>query len=59
MDKESQQRRLLNLVKTITTRAVALPAKDREAFVTGEIASFQQTSANLYQADPETHAAAL
>ncbi len=59
MDQETQQRRLLNLVKTITTRAVNLPTKDREAFVSVEITNFRQTYANLYKADPEAQAAAL
>jgi hypothetical protein len=59
MDQETQQRRLLNLAKTITTRALALPAKDREAFIDVEIRSFRQTSTNLSQDDPEAQAAAL
>ncbi len=59
MDKETQQRRLLNLVKTITTRALALPTIDREAFIEIEIRSFRQSSADTYQANPAAKAAAL
>jgi hypothetical protein len=59
MDQETQQRRLSNLAKTITTRALALPAAGREAFIDVEIRSFRQTSTSLYQADSETQAAAL
>ncbi|MGF9764738.1 hypothetical protein AAII07_57655 [Microvirga sp. 0TCS3.31] len=49
MDKETQQRRLLNLVKTITTRALALPSIDRETFIEMEITNFRQTSADAYR----------
>jgi hypothetical protein len=59
MDQETQQRRLVNLAKTITTRALALPAKDRDAFIDVEIRVFRQASTSLYQADPETQAAVL
>jgi hypothetical protein len=59
MDKETQQRRLLNLVKTISTRALALPSMDRKAFIEMEITNFRQTSADTYQANPEAKAAAL
>jgi hypothetical protein len=59
MDKETQQRRLLNLVKTITTRALALPSMDREAFIEIEITNFRQTSADTFQANPAARAAAL
>ena len=59
MDQETQQRRLVNLAKTITTRALALPSKDRDAFIDVEIRGFRQASTSLYQADPETQAAAL
>jgi hypothetical protein len=59
MDKETQQRRLLNLVKTITTRALALPSMDRETFIEMEITNFRQTSADTYRANPAAKAAAL
>ncbi len=59
MDKETQQRRLLNLVKTITTRALALPSMDREAFIEIEITNFRQSSADTYQANPAARSAAL
>ncbi len=59
MDKETQQRRLLNLVKTITTRALALPSREREAFIDIEITNFRQTSADAYRAHPAAKAAAL
>ena len=59
VDRETQQRRTLNLVKTVLKRALALPLEDRETFINVEMQSFRNTAADLYQASPEAKAAAL
>jgi hypothetical protein len=59
VDRETQQRRTLNLVKTVLKRALALPLEDRETFINVEMQSFRNTAADLYQANPEAKAAAL
>jgi hypothetical protein len=59
VDHETQQRRTLNLVKTVLKRALALPFDDRETFIKIEMQSFRNTATDLYQANPEAKAAAL
>jgi hypothetical protein len=59
MDQETQQRRTLNLVKTVLKRALALPSEEREALINVEMQSFRNTAGDLYQANPEAKAAAL
>jgi hypothetical protein len=59
MDRETQQRRTLNLLKTILKRALALPLEEREALIEVEMQSFRNAAADLYQANPEAKAAAL
>ena len=59
VDQETQQRRTLNLVKTVLKRALALPFDDRETFIKVEMQNFRNTASDLYQANPEAKAAAL
>jgi hypothetical protein len=59
MDQETQQRRTLNLVKTVLKRALALPSEEREALINVEMENFRNTAGDLYQANPEAKAAAL
>ena len=59
VDLETQQRRTLNLVKTVLKRALALPLEERETFIKVEMQNFRNTAADLYQANPEAKAAAL
>jgi hypothetical protein len=59
MDQETQQRRTLNLVKTVLKRALALPPEEREALINVEMQSFRNTAGDLYQANPEAKASAM